>query len=438
MAASALLVVCLLALLSLLSLPSVQAQSFCDKYSMALFNSTDAETETKLITAVVTRAVLGDTDVRPPVEGLVGRRSPILRVGANALTPPSPAPRPALPLTSSVLCSAVFAQFFNGSFNYRHSGEPPAPDYLTDKTALASLAAHFVSFLGDSLGCSGAGFNKTGYRKDQAYVHELMRIDQREMDYFNAQFALTLLSFGVAVADLETTVVPFLGLFQRGAGDMREICTAKDCWPVNMPVAPTELSFCEKYSVALFGNATERAELSLVTAVVTTTVLGTTDSQHGVMVKGLADASSPLLAILNGSVPYRQDGSTPPDYLSNTRELARLATKFVEFFGSALGCNSYPFPAYRPTGNHTQHYFHAKMGINKEKMLYFDTAVATTLIYYGVPSDGPDIKAAAALLAMFNKGAGDNEICTEDDCPTVGLRFARARQWDHLVKAIQA
>ena len=382
--------VVVLSVLSAVCVLGVSGQTFCDKYSQALFNATDAATETKLITAVVTRAVLGDTSVRPPVPGLVAADSPILR-------------------------------FFDGSFNYRHSGEPPAPDFLTDKTALAALAAHFVSFLGDSLGCSGAGFNKTGYNKDQQYVHERMNINQREMNYFDEQFALTLLSFGVTVADLETTVVPFLGLFQRGAGMRRAICIAPDCVPVNDPAAPTTLSFCEKYAVALFGNATVRSELDLITAVVTTTVLGSKDTQHGVMVKGLAAADSPLLAILNGSVPYRQDGSKAPDYLSDARELARLATKFVEFFGSALGCDSYGFPRYTPTGNHTQNYFHAKMGIDKEKMLYFDTQVATTLIYYGVPSDGPDIKAAAALLAMFNKGAGDNEICTEPDCPTVSI-----------------
>ena len=290
------------------------------------------------------------------------------------------------------------------------------------------MAAHFVSFLGDSLGCTGSGFNKTDYNKDQKYIHELMHIDQREMDYFNEQFARTLLSFGVSVMDLEETVVPFLGLFQRGAGMMREICTAKDCWPVNMPVAPTELSFCEKYSVALFGNATSRAELALITAVVTTTVLGTQDTQHGVMVNGLAAADSPLLAILNGSVPYRQDGSKAPDYLTSARDLAHLATKFVEFFGGALGCNSFGFPAYHATGNHTQYYIHAKMGINKQKMLYFDTQVANTLVYYGVPANGTDIKAAAAFLAMFNKGAGDNEICTDPDCPTVaGARFGGGR-----------
>ena len=233
-----------------------------------------------------------------------------------------------------------------------------------------------MSFLGDSLGCSGAGYNKTGYNPNQQYVHELMHIDQEEENYFNAQFALTLLSFGVTVADLETVVVPFLGLFQRGAPNMLEICSAKNCWPVAKPAAPTELTFCEKYAVALFTNATAEAEIELLTAVVTTTVFGTNDTQHGVMVKGLADPSSPLLAILNGSVPYRQDGSTPPNYLTDLRELGRLATKFVEFFGGALGCNSFPFPPYRPTGNHTQNYFHAKMGINKEKMLYFDTAVS--------------------------------------------------------------
>ena len=254
---------------------------------------------------------------------------------------------------------------------------------------------------------------------------------------FNEQFALTLLSFGVTIADLETTVVPFLGLFQRGAGMMREICTAANCWPVNMPVAPTTLTFCEKYAVAVIGNATARAEIDLMTAVVTTTVLGSKDTQHGVMVDGLAAADSPLLAILNGSVPYRQDGSKAPDYLTDARELTRLAVKFVEFFGQALGCNSFGFPRYEPTGNHTQNYFHAKMGIDKTKMLFFDTQVATTLIYYGVPADGPDIKAAAAFLAMFNKGAGDNEICTEADCPTVGGPHKHNTRQAKLLAAIK-
>ena len=339
-------------------------------------------------------------------------------------------------LSSAVPSSALFllllpllplCQYFNGSFNYRHTGEPPAPDYLTDKQALATLAAHFVSFLGDSLGCTGEPFNKTDYNPDQAYVHELMGIGQREMDYFNEQFARTLLSFGVTQDDLDGVVVPFLGLYQRGAGMMREICTEPDCWPVNQPAPPTNLTFCEKYAVALFGNATALSELALLTAVVSTTVVGSNGTQHGVQVAGLAAADSPLLAILNGSVPYRQDGSQAPDYLTSARDLARLATKFVEFFGGALGCNSYGFPHYRPTGNHTQNYFHAKMGIDAAKMAYFDTQVADTLIYYGVPSDGPDIKAAAALLAMFNKGAGDNEICTEPDCPTVSRSHLHPR-----------
>ena len=275
-----------------------------------------------------------------------------------------------------------------------------------------------MSFLGYAFDCTGDGFNKTEFDPNQQRVHELMMIGQREEDYFVTQFALTLLSFGVSVDDLENVVVPLLGLFQRGAGDHLEICSEPDCWPVPKPVG-FNLTFCEKYAYAVIGNATGRGELALITAVITTTVLGSKDTQHGVMVDGLAAASSPLLAILNGSVPYRHGGESPPDYLTDARALAHLATKFVEFFGGALGCDSYGFPAYHPTGNHTQHYFHEKMGIGKTEMLYFDTQVALTLLYYGVPADGPDIQAAAAFLAMFNKGAGDNEICTEDDCPHV-------------------
>ena len=82
----AVLLALLVCLLSLSSLAHAD-QSLCDKYSMALFNSTDGKTETKLIAAVVTRAVLGDSTVDPPVDGLVGPNSPILQV-----SPPHPAP----------------------------------------------------------------------------------------------------------------------------------------------------------------------------------------------------------------------------------------------------------------------------------------------------------------------------------------------------------
>ena len=77
----------LLLLLSLTSVAASAEMSFCDKYSMALFNSTDGKTETRLIAAVVTRAVLGDMTVKPPVEGLVGPHSPILKVQPHCHSP---------------------------------------------------------------------------------------------------------------------------------------------------------------------------------------------------------------------------------------------------------------------------------------------------------------------------------------------------------------
>jgi hypothetical protein len=126
--------------------------------------------------------------------------------------------------------------------------------------------------------------------------------------YVDAVFALTLLSLGVSKDDLDNVVVPLLGLFQRGAPDRLEICRERDCWPVPDPVG-FNLTFREKNSYAVIGNATAQGELALITAVITTTVLGSQDAQHGVKVDGLAAASFPLLAILNGSVLYRHGGT---------------------------------------------------------------------------------------------------------------------------------
>jgi hypothetical protein len=364
----------------------VSGQSFCDKYSQLLFNSTDGPTEQKLITAIITRAVLGESTSTPPVPGIVGANS-------------------------------ILLPWFDGSIQYRHRGQPPAPNFLTDKDAFAALAASFVSFAGYAFGCTGTPFNLSNWDPNQQRLHELMGIGQQQMDYFDTQLALTLLSFGVTPDDVRNIAVPLLEKFQRGAGKL-EICRQANCVPIAEPVPPAALSFCEKYAYALFGSATAQAEIELITTVVTTFVLGSGGkSGHGVTVAGLAAPGSPLLSILNGTVPYRQDGSKPPNYLTDSAALGQLATKFVEFIGLNLGCASYGFPLY-PTVQ-SQNYIHALMQIDAAKMGYFDTQVATTLVYYGVPASGPDIAAAAAFLASFNKGAGRNEICTTDDCPRI-------------------
>jgi hypothetical protein len=376
----------LLLALCVCTICSVNGLSFCDKYSLALYNTTDGATEQALITAIITRAVLGDMTATPPVPGIVGTDSPLL-------------------------------PWFDGTYQYRHADEPPAPDYLTNATALATLASHLVSFAGAAFGCTGTPFNTTNYNANHQYVHNKMGIGQTQMDFFNTQLALTLLSYGVTEEDVTDIAVPLLGSFQRGAGTA-EICTQANCWPVANPFPPTTLTFCEKYSYALFNGSTFTEEISLIAAVVTTAALGSNGTaSYGVKVAGLVAPNSPLLAILNGSVPYRQDGSTAPNYLANSTEFAVLAAKFVAFFGSALGCNSDGFPSYYTSTS--QNYIHALMGIDDAKISYFDTQVASALLYYGVPSTGSDISAAATFLGSFNKGAGPNEICNLPDCPTV-------------------
>ena len=135
---------------------------------------------------------------------------------------------------------------------------------------------------------------------------------------------------------------------------------------------------------------------------------------QGANVYGLANPLSPLIPLLHGDVAYRQDGSAAPDYLGDARAQAALASKWVAFFGSALGCVAAGFPSYH--SNHTQRWLHARMAITQSMLDYFGLQLTLTLQYYGVPAVGEDMERVRQFLAGFGRGAGDDDICTASDC----------------------
>ena len=189
---------------------------------------------------------------------------------------------------------------------------------------------------------------------------------------------------------------------------------------LSVRVLPNTSTLCARMAFDLMGNATAAGELALLTLLVTTMWLGTPDSRHGSNVFGWANPLSPLIPILHGDVAYRQDGSQAPDYLADAAAQAVLASKFVAFMGSALGCAANGFPAY--AANHSVQWVHARMGIGRAQFEYFNAQVTLTLQYWGLPEDGTDMAGVKGWLEAFGKGAGDDEICSAADCeePTNG------------------
>lgn len=196
---------------------SSSTQTFCSKYTTALFGSDTAANEVSLLTAVVTRAVLGNTTVTPAVQGIVGAGSPIV-------------------------------QYFNGSIAYYRATPGATPvggrNFLTNTALFNSLAAHLVQWFGSAFGCTGTGAYAGVV--NQTYVHELMYVNNASMTYFDTQLYNTLSSFGVtdAAGDL-TFAARYLYSFQRGGRSDYVICSASDCstaQQLNALVLPTSSS----------------------------------------------------------------------------------------------------------------------------------------------------------------------------------------------------
>ena len=179
------------------------------------------------------------------------------------------------------------------------------------------------------------------------------------------------------------------------------------------PSLGRNLTLCERLSTALLGNYSGAAETAMVAAVVSTAWLGTPDYQHGINVFGLANPLSPLVPLLQGSVSYRHDNSST-DLLGNLTAYAALASKLVAQLGEPLGCSADGFPRYSP--HHSPHWVHEKMGIGKAWMLFWGRQLTDALLYWGA-EEGAGMDAVRSWLNSFHKGAGENEICTQSDCP---------------------
>jgi len=113
--------------------------------------------------------------------------------------------------------------------------------------------------------------------------------------------------------------------------------------------------------------------------------------------------NSPIKKFFDGTVPA---GSTNFLLPANSGRLTTLKAHLVQFFGSALGCDEYGFPAY--AGNPDMAAVHKNMPIMAADFDTFNQALLSVLDKYNVPQADQD-----ATLAVLESTRGD--ICNQ--CP---------------------
>jgi len=180
-------------------------------------------------------------------------------------------------------------------------------------------------------------------------------------------------------------------------------------------------TFCERYTGALFGNATSPSlQLALVNAVVTRAFVGE------VMGGGTPAALNPVTGLYyQSNTASYFNGTLYPfiNYLSTSESstLGTLVAHLNQFFMLALGCRA--GAAADPWAPVSLFSVHVKMGINAVTETSFVTQVAESLFSFGVPhgtgAATDDITYVADLMSQFNRYANSNafEICGAPSCP---------------------
>src|ERR1700737_1114655 len=219
---------------------------------------------------------------------------------------------------------------------------------------------------------------------------------------------------------------------------------------------PENTSVCDYYTTALLKNNTAENQLTLLTLVVNTAVIGNyTQPNVGVVVPGILASgqmqdgvSVVLLGYFNGSmmvtnrngmagsVNFLDDGGAAPLKMNkpangNSSAQYFLLTHLYQYFGVLLGCTMQMpggvFSSYQ--GDASQYQVHKFMNLSKPEIDYFITQVGLSAASFGVATT--DVMAVGkALNDTFNQrcsppaavipaqGAQLQAICVNPACPT--------------------
>ncbi|KAG8156298.1 hypothetical protein KVR01_013833 [Diaporthe batatas] len=217
---------------------------------------------------------------------------------------------------------------------------------------------------------------------------------------------------------------------------------------------PADVPMCDYYTKAILKENTAENQLTLLTVLVNTVVIGNyTMPNVGIAVPGILAPGKfegvdvNLLPYFDGSMASSNRGGSSGVAVNNldgggaeplkmnlpanseTSNQYFLLTHLYAFFGSLLGCTTYGmpgFPAY--DGIASQYKVHKFMDLNHYEVSYFIQQVGLAASSFGVTND--DITAVAdALDKLFNhrclppataikeQGPQLHSICIEETCP---------------------
>ncbi|KAH8587464.1 hypothetical protein B0O99DRAFT_461123, partial [Bisporella sp. PMI_857] len=216
---------------------------------------------------------------------------------------------------------------------------------------------------------------------------------------------------------------------------------------------PTNTSICDYYTTALLKNNTATNQLTLLTLVVNTAVIGNyTQPNVGIAVPGILapgefnGTAVNLAPYFNGGLASTNsggdsgvsmnflDGGGAAPLMNNTAASDTtsaqytLLTHLYSYFGALLGCTMQgdDFPAY--AGSNSMYEVHKFMALSSAEVGYFITQVALSAASFGV-ADSDLMVVGKALNSLFGEAcspetvviasqpAALQAICIGENCP---------------------
>lgn len=228
---------------------------------------------------------------------------------------------------------------------------------------------------------------------------------------------------------------------------------------VAAPALAQNMSICDKYTTALLKENTGANQLTLLTLLVNTVVIGNYTQPNmnavpGILAKGTYNGTEVnLLPYFNGglassnrggsmgvSINFLDDGGAVPLTMNKpsngtSSNQYKLLTHLYQYFGALLGCSATGFPSYQGFGS--QAAVHRFMDLSAAEVGYFIEQVALAATSFGVSSD--DVATVGkALNSIFNvrcappttvipaQGAQLQSICEDDTCPLAPMATCAA------------
>lgn len=219
---------------------------------------------------------------------------------------------------------------------------------------------------------------------------------------------------------------------------------------VAAPALAQNMSICDKYTTALLKENTGANQLTLLTLLVNTVVIGNYTQPNmnavpGILAKGMYNGTEVnLLPYFNGalassnrggssgvSINFLDDGGAVPLMMNKpangtSSNQYKLMTHLYQYFGALLGCSASGFPSYAGFGSQAS--VHRFMDLSYAEVGYFIQQVALAAASFGVSQD--DIATVGkALNTIFNvrcappttvipaQGAQLQSICEDETCP---------------------